>query len=131
MDRLRKTERSISIWLLILCKPEALNVYLALRLMSSYSNRYDHTIGSTGSVPGSILPSPLKEQIQPIINWIYVLHQNEQSISNMAKLADAWTSGRCVKIMYQSYTRQQAVELILEPYFVEPMVSGLASYLIG
>jgi len=188
MDRLRKTERLIRIWLLILrnperysakalpdyfevnvktiyrdlvslgaelqvpvreenkkwivdpgyflppihlTKPEALNVYLALRLMSSYSNRYDPNIGSTYSVLGSILPSPLKEQIQQTIDWTSALPKDEIYISNMAKLADAWISGHCLKIDYQSYNRQEKVERVVEPYFIEPVAAGHASYLIG
>lgn len=188
MDRLRKTERLIRIWLLIqrnpqrysakdlaqyfevnvktiyrglvslgnelqvpvreenkkwvidpgyflppihLTKPEALNVYLALRLMSSYSNRYDPHIASTYSVLGSILPSPLKEQIQQTIAWTSTLPKDEQYISHMAKRADAWTSGLCLKMAYQSYTRQPPIERVVEPYFIEPVASGHASYLIG
>jgi predicted DNA-binding transcriptional regulator YafY len=110
---------------------EALNIFLAARLMVGYNHRYDPNIDSTFSTLASILPSPLKEQVQNTFDWLHKLPKDEKYISTMAKLAEAWTTRHCVSMTYRAFDKDAATERIVEPYFIEPVASGHASYLLA
>ena len=112
-------------------KSEALNVFLAARLMLNYSQRYDPSMDLTFSTLATILPSPLKEQVQNTFGWLQRLPKDEKYISLMAKLAEAWATQHCVKIVYRAYNQEKPVERMVEPYFIEPVASGHASYLLA
>ena len=188
MDRLKKTERMLRIWLLLLRNPlhfttkdlaqkfdvnvrtiyrdlvtlgnelrvpvyeekarwaiddsyylppiqftvsEALNVFLAARLMLSYSHRYDPNIDSTFSVISSALPPPLRAQIQKSLDWMRSLPKSEAYLRNLAKLAEAWMSQHRVRITYRSLEAEKATKRIIEPYFIEPAAAGHSSYVIA
>lgn len=110
---------------------EALNIFLAARLMVSHNTRYDPHIDSTFSTLAAVLPSPLKEQVQNTVDWLHRFPKDEKYIATMARLGEAWISGRCVNIAYRAYDKEKAVERIVEPYFIEPVASGRASYLLA
>ncbi len=188
MDRLKKTERMLRIWLLLLRNPlhfttkdlaekfevnvrtiyrdlitlgnelrvpvyeekarwavdesyflppvrftvsEALNIFLAARLMLNYSHRYDPNVDSTFSVLASVLPLPLREQVQKTLDWMRQLPRDERHLPVLAKLAEAWTSQHRVKITYRSLPAAKATERIIEPYFIEPAAPGHSSYVIA
>jgi len=188
MERLRKTERMLRIWLLLLRNPfrfttrnladkfgvnvrtiyrdlvtlgnelmvpvyeerarwavrddyflppirftvaEALNIFLAARLMMQYSHRYDPNVDSTFSVLASVLPAPLKEQVQRTLEWMQELPRDERHLLVLAKLAEAWTSQRRAKVTYRSLPAAKATERVIEPYFIEPAAPGHSSYVIA
>ncbi len=110
---------------------EALNIFLAARLMLGYSHRYDPNVDSTFSVLASVLPAPLREQVQKTLDWMRNLPKSEVYLSVLAKLAEAWTSQRRVRITYRSLPAAQAAERIIEPYFIEPAAPGHSSYVIA
>jgi len=110
---------------------EALNIFLAARLMLGYSHRYDPNVDSTFSVLASVLPVPLREQVQKTLDWMRNLPKSEVYLSVLAKLAEAWTSRRRVKITYRSLPAAKAAERIIEPYFIEPAAPGHSSYVIA
>jgi len=110
---------------------EALNIFLAARLMLSYSHRYDPNVDSTFSVLASVLPVPLREQVQKTLDWMHSLPKSEGYLRVLAKLAEAWTSQHRVKITYRSLPAAKAVERIIEPYFIEPAAPGHSSYVIA
>jgi len=111
--------------------PEALNIFLAARLMLGYSHRYDPNVDSTFSVLASVLPPPLNEQVQKTLDWMRNLPKSEVYLSVLAKLAEAWTSQRRAKITYRSLPAAKAAERIIEPYFIEPAAPGHSSYVIA
>lgn len=110
---------------------EALNIFLAARLMLGYSHRYDPNVDSTFSVLASVLPGPLREQVQKTLDWMRNLPKSEVYLSVLAKLAEAWTSQRRVRITYRSLPAAKAAERIIEPYFIEPAAPGHSSYVIA
>ena len=110
---------------------EALNIFLAARLMLSYSHRYDPNVDSTFSVLASVLPAPLREQVQKTLDWMQKLPRDERHLSVLAKLAEAWTSQHRAKIIYRSLPATKANERIIEPYFIEPAAPGHSSYVIA
>ena len=110
---------------------EALNVFLAVRLMLGYNKRYDPNTDATFSKLGSILPQPLAEQVQRTVDWMQKLPREEKYLRVLAKLAEAWTAQRKVKITYRSLPAAKAAERIIEPYFIEPAAPGHSSYVIA
>ena len=111
--------------------PEALNIFLSARLMLNYAHRYDPNIASTFFKLNSIVPSPLREQIQKTMDWMEKLPKNERYLSTLAKLAEAWVSQHRVKIAYRALEAEKATERIIEPYFIEPAAPGHSSYVIA
>lgn len=111
--------------------PEALNIFLAARLMLSYSHRYDPNVESTFGVLASVLPAPLGEQVQKTLDWMHTLPQSKGYLRTLAKLAEAWMSQHRVKITYRALEAEQATERVIEPYFIEPAAAGHSSYVFA
>jgi len=111
--------------------PEALNIFLAARLMLKYSNHYDPNIESTFQKLGAVVPAPLREEVRKTTDWMRGLPKNELYLKNLVKLAEAWMSQRQVKITYQSLEAKKPTERLIDPYFIEPAAPGHASYVVG
>lgn len=110
---------------------EALNVFLAARLMLSYARRYDPNIASIFTKLNSIVPSPLREDIQKTLEWMQRQPRNDKYLQVLATLAEAWVSRHRVRIVYRALGAKKAAERIIEPYFIEPAATGHASYVIA
>jgi predicted DNA-binding transcriptional regulator YafY len=110
---------------------EALNIFLAARLMLNYAHRYDPNIASTFIKLNSIVPPPLREQIQKTMDWMQKQPRNDNYLRTLAKLAEAWVSQHKVKISYRALEAKKTTQRIIEPYFIEPAAAGHSSYLIG
>lgn len=111
--------------------PEALNIYLAARLMLYYSHRYDPNIDSTFTKLSSALPGSLSEQIQKTIQWMQKLNKDEKHLGILTTAAEAWVSQRSLKIVYRTLEAGEAAERVIDPYYIEPASSGHASYVLG
>lgn len=110
---------------------EALNVFLATRLMISYSHRYDPNVESTFGLLASVLPQPLKEQAEKTLDWMKGLPKNDTYLRILATLGEAWMSRRRVRITYQALEAERAAERTIDPYFIEPAAEGHSSYVIA
>jgi len=111
--------------------PEALNIFLAARLMLNYAHRYDPNTASTFFKLNSIVPSPLREQIQKTTDWMHKLPKDEKHLRILATLAEAWVSQHKVKIAYRALEAEKVTERLIEPYFIEPAAAGHSSYVIA
>ena len=111
--------------------PEALNIFLAARLMLNYAHRYDPNTASTFMKLNSIVPPMLREQIQKTMDWIQKQPTDEKYLRTLATLTEAWVSRHQVKIAYQSLPAEKVTERTIEPYFIEPAAVGHASYVIA
>ena len=110
---------------------EALNVFLAARLMLGYAHRYDPNVASTFMKLNSIVSPTLREQIVKTMEWMRKQPKDERYLSTLATLAEAWISRRRVKIVYRALEAEKATQRIIEPYFIEPAAAGHASYVIA
>ena len=110
---------------------EALNVFLAARLMLNYARRYDPNMASIFTKLNSIVPSPLREDIQKTLDWMQRQPRNDKYLQVLATLAEAWVSRHRVRIVYRALGAKQATERVIEPYFIEPAATGHASYVIA
>lgn len=111
--------------------PEALNVFLAVRLMLGYDKRYDPNLDATFSKLGTALPQPLAEQVQKTVDWMHKLPRDEQYLRTLSELARAWVTQHRVKITYRTYDAKKAIERTIESYFIEPAATGHASYVVA
>lgn len=111
--------------------PEALNIFLAARLMLNYSHRYDPNVDATFTKLSAVLPQALAEQVHKTMDWMQKLPKDEKHIRILATVSEAWISQRQLKITYRSLVAQKAMERIIEPYYIEPAAPGHASYVIG
>jgi len=111
--------------------PEALNIFLAARLMLSYSNRYDPNADATFTKLTSVMPPALAEQVSKTMEWMQKLPKDEKHLRILNIVAEAWVWQRRLKIAYWSLPREKAVDRVIEPYHIEPAAPGHASYVIG
>jgi predicted DNA-binding transcriptional regulator YafY len=110
---------------------EALNLFMASRLMLGYAQRYDPDIASIFTKLNCVLPSPLKEQGQKTIEWMNTLPKNSRVVQILGRLAEAWITGRIVHISYQSYSAEEASERDIDVYYIQPVSIGHSAYVIG
>ncbi|MDD5702230.1 MAG: WYL domain-containing protein [Dehalococcoidales bacterium] len=110
---------------------EALNIFLAARLMLGYSCRYDPNIDATFTKLSSVLPDALAIQVRKTMDWMQRLKKDERYLQILATIAESWLSQRRLRIVYRSLMADKGVERIIEPYFIEPAAPGHASYVIG
>lgn len=111
--------------------PEALNIFLAARLMLGYSHRYDPNIDATFTKLSTSLPPALAKQVRKAMDWMQQLPKDETYMRTLATVAEAWVSQRRLKIIYRSLPAEKATERIIEPYYIEPAAPGHASYVVG
>ena len=111
--------------------PEAINVFLASRLMLNYAHRYDPNVASVFTKLNSIVPTPLRDQIQKTMEWMQKQPQDKKYLRILATLAEAWVSQHQVKISYKALYEKNAAERVIEPYFIEPAAPGHSSYVIA
>ncbi|MBI4334226.1 MAG: WYL domain-containing transcriptional regulator [Chloroflexi bacterium] len=111
--------------------PEALTIFLSARLMLSYCHRHDPNAETAFVKLSSVVPPPLKEQVQKTIDWMQGLPRDDGHFKILSALAEAWISRRRIKITYRSLPAETAVERKIEPYFIEPVAKGHASYVIA
>ena len=110
---------------------EAINIFIASRLMQNYSYLYNPSVISTFMKLSSILPAELGEETRKTIEGIEKQPRDETKINNLNKLTKAWVTKRMVKIRYQTPWDSEPKERIIEPYFLEPMLLSHSIYIIA
>jgi len=110
---------------------EALNIFLAARLVLRYSNRYDPNAEATFTKLSTVLPPKLAEQVHKTMDWMQGLEKKEKHLRVLSTVAEAWVSQRRVRITYKSLPADKVTKRIIEPYYIEPAAPGHASYVIA
>ena len=110
---------------------EAMTIFIAARLLLSYSNTYNPSIASTLLKLNTIVPPPLREQVGKTMEWMAKQKKDERFLYTLEALARAWLDGRRVTIQYWTLGRKDAVERIIEPYFIQPAALEHANYVIA
>jgi predicted DNA-binding transcriptional regulator YafY/transposase len=114
-----------------LTQAEAMNVFLAARLMQNYSHVYNPSLVATFMKLNTILPSHLRDQVNNTLDSLEKLPRDERKFRNFSRLTEAWLSRRRVTLRYRELDPQEPVETLIEPYFIEPSISGLSSYVVA
>lgn len=110
---------------------EAIRIFIASRLMQQFSPVYDSNIYTTLMKLSSIVPIPLRRQINHTLDYMEKLPKDERKIDNCDKLIQAWLSQHKAKIICQYWDEQEPIERIIEPYFIEPSIIAGSSYVIA
>ena len=111
--------------------PEAMTLFMSVRLMLSHTYRYNPDAASLFLKLNSIIKPPLNTQIQNTLKWMADLPSNEKLTNILTLLAHAWTSQKQAKIEYVSFNAKTTKTHVLETYFIQPVVRGHATYVIG
>lgn len=111
--------------------PEALNIFLAARLMLRYSQRYDPNIDATFTKMGSVLPPALAAQVRKTMDWMQGLPKNEKRLPVLTTVAEAWVTQKRLRVLYRSLQAAEAGERVIEPYYIEPAAPEHDSYIIA
>jgi predicted DNA-binding transcriptional regulator YafY len=110
---------------------EALNIFLAARLLLHYTHQYDPNIASIFSKLASIVSPNLRQSLQETLDWMQKQPRDDAYLKKMYILAECWIKRRQATITYRSYNKDKALERLIDPYFIEPVAAGHASYVVA
>jgi predicted DNA-binding transcriptional regulator YafY/transposase len=99
---------------------DAINIFLAARLMQSHLAVFSLSMALTFMKLNVILPAPVKQQLQEIIDYETAKPRNEKMLNSFNQLIQAWLTRRQAVIRYQELYGQAPVEHLIDPYFFEP-----------
>jgi predicted DNA-binding transcriptional regulator YafY len=108
---------------------EAMNIFLAVRMMSHLSSGHNPGVISTYMKLSTIVPEFLRKHIQCTLGYIEKRPKSEKARSNFDKLTNAWLFQHRIRIRYQEFADNEPEEYLIEPYFIEP-VSFIHSCLV-
>lgn len=113
-------------------RPEVMALFLAVRLLLSYSNSFNPNVQSAFSRLCIAIEDPvLKDYIRQTLDWMGRQKRNDHFIHIMDRLTDAWLKRHPVRIRYRSLEAARAEDRVIEPYFVQPAALERANYVIG
>ena len=110
--------------------PEAMTIFLASRLLLSYSNAYNPSIATAFMKLNSIVPGPFGEQIRKDIELMQRQKKDEGFFRTLSDIGTAWKEGRCARIQYEALN-EPTKERIIEPYFIQPGALERGTYVIA
>lgn len=115
-----------------LTKEEAMNIFLAIRLMQNLTYSYNPSTISTFQKLDTIVPEPLRKYIQSTIEYLEKEPKNQTNLSNFNKITQAWLSQHPIRMFYQGINYNSSPkEYIIEPYFIEPSITAHSFFVIG
>jgi predicted DNA-binding transcriptional regulator YafY len=114
-----------------LTREEAMNIFLAIRLMQNLTYSYNPSIISTFQKLDTIVPEPLRRYIQSTIEYLEKEPKNENNLSNFNRITQAWLSQHPIRMFYKGINYSSPKEYIIEPYFIEPSINAHSFYVIG
>lgn len=110
---------------------EAMTIFLASRLLLSYSNAYNPSIEGTFTKLNSVVPEPIRDQIRNTIAWMKRQKIDEHFVRIFDTLSRAWLQRRRVMIKYRTLGQEVPLERTVEPYFIQPAALEHANYLLA
>ena len=110
---------------------EALAVYLAVRLLSGYSDKSNpHAVEALRKL-SSATPPAIGEHIRRTAGGAAGRRKDEAYVARLETLAQAWAERRRVRFRYVGAGKNETTERQVDPYFIEPSAIGFSCYLIG
>ncbi len=111
--------------------PEAVQIFLALRLLLQFSRRYSMDVANLFLKLGPAVPAPLRQEISKASSWMLNFSSEPRLARNLSLLGQAWVSRQRARIAYCSIEAESPTSRIIEPYFIEPAAAGRSSYVIA
>ncbi len=112
-------------------RPEAMAIFLAARLLLAQHRVYNPDVATMFRKLSGILDVPLREEINKTLEWMEKRKADERLVSTLNVLTDCWLRRKRARIRYWTLGRAEAVDRIIEPYFIHPSVVSNATYVIG
>ena len=113
---------------------EAMAVFLAARLMTRYTDRFDPSLASAFSKIEAGLPDALHGHVERTLDEMALRRTDEAYNRRVADLTRAWAEQRVVRFQYAAaaYDGEREPEWReVRPYLLEPSLETHALYLIG
>lgn len=113
---------------------EAMAVFLAARLMTRYTDRFDPSLASAFGKLEEGLPASLRRHVERTLDEMAGRRTDEGYNRRVADLTRAWALGRVVRLQYApaAYDGDRGPEWReVRPYLLEPSLQTHALYLIG
>ena len=110
---------------------EALVLFLAARLIIRQTDDNNPHIKSALVKLTSVMPKSLGINLRKSIANFGKKLVDLEELCVFEKIAIAWVTQKRIKITYQSLTRDQDKEWLVNPYFIEMTGVGYSTYLIG
>jgi predicted DNA-binding transcriptional regulator YafY len=110
---------------------EAMSIFVAARLIQSFSDVRNPDIISTFMKLATVIPPPLRKHLQNTIEYFEKQQIDTRMINNFHKLTEGWLSQHQVKILYKGVNDEKPFERIIEPYFIEPSALFHANYVLA
>ncbi len=110
---------------------EAVAIYLAARLYlrhAEYGNRAD--AGALKKLAAS-MPEPVAEFVDAGAAQLERRKVNSRYNEILQTITYAWANRRVLRLSYQSAHSDRPKPIVVEPYFLEPLHTGFATYLIA
>jgi predicted DNA-binding transcriptional regulator YafY len=102
---------------------EAFNIFLASRLLQKQFRMHNPSLDSTLTKISAIIPLHLRNKIQDSMEYLETQPLEKYKIRNLKLIVHAWQSQHRIKINYQEEFSSEVTEFIIEPYFMEPILS--------
>ncbi len=113
---------------------EAMAVFLAARLMTRYTDRFDPSLASAFSKLEEGLPESMHRHVEQTLDEMSRRPADDAFNRRVADLTRAWAEQRVVRLRYQTagYDGDREPEWReVRPYLLEPSLQTHALYLIG
>jgi len=110
---------------------EAFALYMAARLLARHSDEHNPHVVTALDKLATALPEPISGYIARTAGRVRARALNERYIHVLEAITLAWSLQRKVRLWYRSPRSGQVRQRDFSPYFVEPVGSGYACYVIG
>jgi len=110
---------------------EAISLLQAARLLQHLNNRFDPNIYSVFMKLNTAIPPPINQTINQILEFMEKYPKDDRKIKNLQRLTQAWISQHRVKFYYVERSSDTPIEIIIDPYFIEPLLQARSMYVIG
>ncbi len=114
--------------------PEAMALFLSVRLMARYADEYDPDLAAAFQKLAGVLPPVLAAHTARTLDVLARRRPDEAFARHVRLLARAWAESRVVALTYDAATYQPERglrEARVQPYLIEPSPSAHGLYLIG
>lgn len=110
---------------------QALKLFLALRLMATYSYHKDPDVVTIFTKFNSVMKPPLNHEIEKTLEWINALPDKPKLTNILTRLAESWMGGHSAIIEYKSADAPESDKRTIDPYFIQPASAGHSCYVIA
>ncbi len=110
---------------------EALALYLAARMLSAYSDKYNPHVVSSLLKLSSALPDAIGAHVGRAAKAVSKRCPASGYLKVLEGLTRAWASRRRVRLSYRDPVSGERSERLFDPFFIEPSFAGYACYVLG